>query len=152
MLKQKDRFKLVAQLYPMRKVSIIVIYFLLLSGCKKSIEKLKENAVISAMTEGQWVIKSFVKNGTIITSDFDGYKFQFYSNNTVDAIKNNIVEKTGTWNGDVTTMTIAANFPNVLLPLSQINGNWHIDDNSWTFVVASQNSGSETKTMRLEKL
>lgn len=136
----------------MRKVSIIAIFFLLLSGCKKSIEKLKENAVISAMTEGQWVIKSFVKNGTIITSDFDGYKFQFYSNNTVDAIKNNIVEKTGTWNGDVTTMTIAANFPNVLLPLSQINGNWHVDDNSWTFVVASQNSGSETKTMRLEKL
>jgi uncharacterized protein YegP (UPF0339 family) len=136
----------------MRKVSIIVIFFLLLSGCKKSIDKLKENAVISAMTEGQWVIKSFVKNGTIITSDFDGYKFQFYSNNTVDAIKNNIVEKTGTWNGDVTAMTIAANFPNVILPLSQINGNWHIDDNSWTFVVASQNSGSETKTMRLEKL
>lgn len=136
----------------MRKVSIIAIFFLLLSGCKKSIEKLKENAVISAMTEGQWVIKSFVKNGTIITSDFDGYKFQFFSNNTVDAIKNNIVEKTGTWNGDVTTMTIAANFPNVLLPLSQINGNWHVDDNSWTFVVASQNSGSETKTMRLEKL
>jgi hypothetical protein len=49
-------------------------------------------------------------------------------------------------------MTITANFPNVLLPLSQINGNWHVDDNSWTFVVASQNSGSETKTMRLEKL
>jgi hypothetical protein len=136
----------------MTKVSIIAVFFLLLTGCKKSIEKLKENAVISAMTEGQWVIKSFVKNGTIITSDFDGYKFQFYSNNTVNAIKNNIVEKTGTWNGDVTTMTITANFPNVLLPLSQINGNWHVDDNSWTFVVASQNSGSETKTMRLEKL
>lgn len=136
----------------MTKVSIIAIFFLLLSGCKKSIEKLKENAVISAMTEGQWVIKSFVKNGTIITSDFDGYKFQFYSNNTVNALKNNIVEKTGTWNGDITTMTIAAEFPNVLLPLSQINGNWHIDDNSWTFVVASKNSGSETKTMRLEKL
>lgn len=136
----------------MRKVSAIIIFFLLLSGCKKSIDKLKENAVISAMTDGQWVIKSFVKNGTIITSDFDGYKFQFYSNNTVDAIKNNIVEKTGTWNGDVTTMMIAADFPNVLLPLSQLNGNWHVDDNSWTFVVASQKSGSDSKTMRLEKL
>jgi len=136
----------------MRKVSAIIIFFLLLSGCKKSIDKLKENAVISAMTDGQWVIKTFVKNGTIITSDFDGYKFQFYSNNTVDAIKNNIVEKTGTWNGDVTTMMIAADFPNVLLPLSQLNGNWHVDDNSWTFVVASQKSGSDSKTMRLEKL
>lgn len=136
----------------MRKVSAILIFSLLLSGCKKTIDKLKENAVISAMTDGQWVIKSFVKNGTIITSDFDGYKFQFYSNNTVDAIKNNIVEKTGTWNGDVTTMMIAADFPNVLLPLSQLNGNWHVDDNSLTFVVASQKAANESKTMRLEKL
>ena len=136
----------------MRKVFTIIFLFLLLSGCKKTIDKLKENAVISAMTDGQWVIRSFSKNGTIITSDFDGYKFQFYSNYTVDAIKNNSVEKTGTWNGDPATMTITANFPNVVSPLSQINGNWPIDDNSWTFVVASQNAGSDVKTMRLEKL
>ncbi len=136
----------------MRKVITIISFFLLLSGCKKTIDKLKENAVISAMTDGQWVIRSFIKNGTIITSDFDGYKFQFYSNYTVDAIKNNSVEKTGTWSGDAATMTITANFPNVVLPLSQINGNWHIDDNSWTFVVASQKAGNEVKTMRLEKL
>jgi len=136
----------------MRKVITIVSFFLVLSGCKKSIDKLKENAVISAMTDGQWFIKSFIKNGTTITSDFDGYKFQFYSNNTVDAIKNNIVEKTGTWNGDAATMTIGADFPNVVIPLSLINGNWHVDNNSWTFVVASQKSGNEVKTMRLEKL
>ncbi|HKZ66667.1 MAG TPA: hypothetical protein VJ111_09945 [Chitinophagaceae bacterium] len=136
----------------MRKVITIISFFLLLSGCKKTIDKLKENAIISAVTDGQWVIKSFIKNGTIITSDFDGYKFQFYSNNTVDAIKNNVVEKTGTWNGDVATMTIEADFPNAILPLNQINGNWHIDDNGWTFVVASQKSGNEVKTMRLEKL
>jgi len=113
---------------------------------------MKENAVISAMTDGQWVITSFVKNGTVITSDFSGYKFQYYKNKTVDAIKNGTVEKTGTWDGDAGTMTISANFLNTVLPLSLVNGSWHIDNNSWTYVVASQNSGTETRNMRLEKL
>lgn len=103
------------------------------------------------MTDGQWVVTSFTKNGTDITSSFTGYKFQYYSNKTVDAIKNGAVEKTGNWDGNASTMTTWADFPNVNEPLSLINGYWHIDNNSWTFVVASQNNGSETKTMRLEK-
>jgi PBP1b-binding outer membrane lipoprotein LpoB len=136
----------------MRKVILVVFVIFLVSGCKKSIEKMKENAVISAMTDGQWAITSFVKNGSVITSDFSGYKFQYYSDKTVDAIKNGTVEKKGTWDGDAGTMTISANFLNTVLPLSLINGSWHIDNNSWTFVVASQNSGTETRIMRLEKL
>ncbi len=136
----------------MRKTIVFISCVLLLTGCKKTIEKIKENAVIDAMTEGQWVVTKFVKNGTAITSDFANYKFQFHSNKTVDAIKNSIVEKTGTWDGDANSMTITANFPNVVEPLVLLNGNWHIDNNSWTFVVASQNSGTETKTLRLEKL
>jgi hypothetical protein len=136
----------------MRKAVAIISFFLLLTGCKKTVEKLKENAVIDAMTEGQWVVTKFVKNGTTITSDFADYKFQFHSNRTVDAFKNSTVEKTGTWDGDVSTMTITANFQDAALPLTLLNGNWHIDNNSWTFVVASQNSGTETKSLRLEKL
>ena len=137
---------------PMGKAILIVCLFLCVSGCKKTIEKIKENAIISAMTDGQWIITSFVKNGTVITSDFNGYKFQYYSNKTVDAIKNGIVEKTGTWNGDPNAMTVSANFPNASLPLTMINGTWHINDNSWTYVVASQTSGSDIMKMRLEKL
>jgi len=103
------------------------------------------------MTDGQWVVKSFVNSGNDITSNFDGYKFQYYSNETVDAIKNGTVEKKGNWKGDVNSMSISAQFDNVSSPLSLINGSWHIDNNSWTFVVASQVSGTETKTLRLEK-
>ncbi len=125
---------------------------LILAGCKKTIDRLKENAVISAMTDGQWVITSFVNNGNVITTDFGTYKFQFYSNQTVEAINNSVVEKTGTWNGDAATMTITANFPNSGPTLTLINGSWHIDNNSWDFVVASQNSNSGVKTLRLEKL
>jgi len=136
----------------MKKIITAVALIILLGGCKKTIDKMKENAVISAMTDGQWVITNFVKDGTVITTDFDNYKFQYYSNYTVDAFNNGIVEKTGTWQGDATTMTITANFSNAGSPLSLINGTWHIDNNSWTYVVASQNTAGEIKALRLEKL
>jgi hypothetical protein len=133
--------------------TVLPILFLLvsLSGCKKAIEKIQEDAIIRAMTDGQWKVTSFTVNGTDITSNFSSYKFQYYSNKTVDAINNGTVERTGTWDGDAGTMTTSANFAGAPTPLSLINGSWHIDNNSWTFVVASQ-QGAETKTMRLDKL
>ena len=104
------------------------------------------------MTNGQWKITNFVHNTSDITSQFSLYKFQYYSNRTVDAIKNGTVEIKGSWDGDASTMTTWANFSNPSPPLDLINGSWHIDDNSWTYVKASQNNGAETKTMRLDKL
>lgn len=103
------------------------------------------------MTDGQWVITNFTQNGNNITSAFSPYKFKYYSNKTVDAIKNGTVEKTGTWDGNASTMTTSANFTSAGYPLTLLNGNWLIDNNSWTFVVATQTIGTETKTMRLEK-
>lgn len=135
------------------KTTLAALFFLLcLTSCKKAIENKKEDLLIKAMTDGQWAITSFVHNGTTITTDFTNYKFQYYSDKTVDAIKNGTVDKTGSWDGDVTNRTTWANFDNVSNPLSLINGSWNIENNSWTFVVASQNIGGQTKTMRLDKL
>lgn len=135
----------------MKKFAAFIFMIALLAGCKKAIESKAEDLVIKAMTDGQWIITNFTHNGTNITSDFSSYKFQYYSNRTVDAIINGAVEKTGSWDGNATTLTITANFTNASYPLTLINGGWHIDNNSWTFVAASQNIGSETKTLRLEK-
>lgn len=135
----------------MKKLFPTLCFLFLICGCKKSIENIQQDAIIKAMTDGQWVVTNFVQNGTDITTNFSGYKFQYYSNKTVDAIKNGTVEKTGTWDGDASTMTTWASFTNAIAPLTLINGSWHIDNNSWTFVVASQVAGGETKTMRLDK-
>ena len=135
----------------MKKLLAAFCLILFAAGCKKTAEKVAEDAIVKAMTSGQWTVTSFTQNSTDITSNFSGYKFQYYSNKTVDAIKNGTVEKTGTWDGDGATLTTWANFDNVTAPLILINGAWHIDNNSWTFVVASQTNGSETKTMRLDK-
>ncbi len=128
-----------------------IALFIFLAGCNKPIEQIQQDLVLKAMTDGQWAVTSFTQNGTNITADFTAYKFKYYSDKTVDAIKNGVVEKTGTWDGNATTMTTSANFLSPPYPLNLINGNWHIDNNSWTFVVATQTLGSDSKTMRLDK-
>ena len=135
----------------MKKILFLSTALFLFLSCKKAAENILQDAVISAMTDGQWAITSFTDNGNDSTSSFSGYRFQYYSNKTVDAIKNGTLVQTGSWDGSATSMTTWANFPQATSPLNLINGTWHIDNNSWTFVVASQTNGSETKSMRLDK-
>jgi hypothetical protein len=135
----------------MKRIVPLFVLLCFLGSCKKSIQDIKEDLVIKAMTDGQWKVTSFTRNGTDITADFSGYRFKYYKDKTVDAIKNSVFEMKGQWSGDAATMTTWANFTAAVQPLVFINGDWHIDNNSWTFVVASQVIGVETKTMRLEK-
>lgn len=135
--------------------TFFTLFFLLVlfSGCKKAIQKAQEDLVIKAMVDGQWKISEFTQNGNDITSSFATYKFQYYENKTVDAINNGTVEKTGTWDGNASTMTTSANFAGVVSPpLGLINGTWQINNSGWTYVKATQIVGTETKTMRLDKL
>jgi len=136
----------------MKSFTLSMLVLLLFSGCKKSMEKVAEDIVVKAMTDGQWKMTRFIESGNDKTSDFSTYKFQFYDNKTVDGIKNGSVEKSGTWNGDAPSMSISANFTNATYPLTLINGTWLITNNSWTFVEAKQTTGTEIKTLRLDKL
>jgi hypothetical protein len=135
----------------MKRLILACSLLLLVAGCKKTIVNAQEDLVVRAMTDGQWVITSFTVNGTSITPDFSPYKFKYYSNKTVDAINNGSVEKTGTWDGNTTTMIISANFNSAIYPLTKINGSWLITRNSWIYVEATQTDGSEVKTLRLDK-
>jgi hypothetical protein len=135
----------------MKSFALFIFLLTLLISCKKTEETVQEDLVIKAMTDGQWAITNFVLNGTNITSDFSSYKFKYYSNKTVDAIKNGSVEKTGTWDGNANTNTTSANFSGAIYPLNLINGNWLITKNSWIYVESSQIAGSDSKLMRLDK-
>lgn len=130
---------------------LIILSLVCLVGCKKIIEKKAENAIMKAMTDGQWVITSFVSDSTNITSDFSAYRFQYFDNYTVDAIRNGTVENTGNWEGDVQAMNISASFPNATNPLILLNGTWHVTDNSWTYVEATMTVGSTVRSLRLDK-
>ena len=132
--------------------SLLLLISLGFTQCKKTIENIQEDLVTKAMTDGQWVITKFIYNGTTITADFNGYHFKYYDNpKKVDAVKNGTLELTGNWGGNSADMTTWANFTGSAYPLNLINGTWNITRNSWTYVEATQNSGTETKTMRLDK-
>jgi hypothetical protein len=135
----------------MKKLYTLFILVIIISSCEKTAEKIGEDLVIKAMTDGQWKITKFTQNGTDITSSFSGYKFQYYSNKTVDAILNGVTERTGVWDGNAAAMTTYASFPGASNPLSLIDGTWNITRNSWTYVEATQTNGAETKTLRLDK-
>lgn len=136
----------------MKNLIILLFGSILLTGCKKTVESIAQDLVVQAMINGQWVITRFIQNGNDITSSFSVYKFQYYSDKTVDAFKNGIKERTGNWEGNATSMTTWADFPGAPSPISLINGTWNITKNSWIFVEATQITGSEIKTLRLEKL
>ena len=80
----------------MKKGIIIILSLIVFASCKKTVDNVKEDLVVKAMTDGEWTLTKFTMNGVDITTDFSGYKFKYYSDKTVDAIKNNILEKKGT--------------------------------------------------------
>jgi hypothetical protein len=125
--------------------------FFALSSCKKTVENQLNDVIIKSMSDGQWVITSFKDNGTDKTADFSGYTFQYHTDKTVDAIKNGSIALTGDWDGNALEKTTWASFPGTSLPLTLLNGSWNISNNTWTYVVASQTTGSVTKSFRLEK-
>jgi hypothetical protein len=131
------------------KKLLAVFCILVFTHCNK--EEAKQDAVILAMTAGQWKVTSFVNNGSDITTDFTGYLFKFNQNLTVDALKNSTIEKTGTWTADATSKTITSTFSNASATLTLFNGTWTINDSGWDFVVASFNGGGDVRSLRLQK-
>lgn len=130
---------------------LIILSLVCLAGCKKTIEKKAQNAIMKAMTDGQWVITSFISNDSNITTEFSAYRFQYFNNYTVNAIKNGTIENTGNWDGDVYSMNIVADFPNATNPLLLLNGTWHVTNNSWTYVEANMTVGNSIRSLRLDK-
>ena len=136
----------------MNRLWLPVILILFLSSCKKTKEKVAEDLIVKAMTDGQWKVTSFIDNSTDITTDYSVYTFQFYSNKTVDAIKNSAKEFTGNWNGNASDLTITSTFTGAAYPIDLLNGTWKITDNGWTYVEAKKQVGADLKTLRLDKL
>jgi len=131
----------------MKKLYGLAFLFVFVSCIKKK----QEEKVLDAMTNGQWKVTSFVKGSNDLTSNFAPYRFQFKTNNTVDAINNGTVENTGTWNEDVNAQTISSNFINAANPVVLLNGTWKITNNSWTWVEANQTVNNELLALRLDK-
>lgn len=125
---------------------------LLFSACStKTVEEQQKDLLVQLITNGQWAVTNYTKGTADLTVDFSGYRFQFKDDNTVDAIKNGAVEKTGSWVGNATSRTIVSNFTNAAAALMLLNGTWYVNDSGLTYVVASQTVNGEARNLRLDK-
>src|SRR4028118_1825989 len=120
----------------MKYSSLVLIFAVTLASCTKTVEKTKEDAVIQIMVSGQWTVTKYTIGASTVTQDFAGYKFQFYENRTVDAIKNGSLQKSGSWEGNAAALTIYSNFAGASYPISLLNGTFKITDSGLTFVEA----------------
>lgn len=129
----------------------ILFALMTLTACEKAKEDIAEDIIVKAMTDGQWTVTRYIKGSADLTADFNPYKFQFYSNNSVDAIKTSGVESRGTWQADINNRTIFSQFQNTSPTLLLLNGTWKITRNSWAYVEATQVVNGEERSLRLDK-
>lgn len=136
----------------MKKIYTILLLLPFIGCVKQKVQNIQEDLVVQAVTNGQWKVTTFTKDGIDITNDFANYKFQFYKDNKVDAINNAAVEKTGSWSASAELKIISTNFVGAIHPLQLFNGTWNIITTTWTSVNATLTVGGEVRTLRLDKL
>ena len=138
----------------MKKMLVALLMITSLAGCKKIKENIQEKKALDIITNGQWKVAKLQRGSTTdYASDFAGYSFQFKSNETVDAIKNSAVQKTGTWHPDAANYRISATFPvDTVYPLPLLNGVWQLIDAGDNYVVATQTIAGELYTLQLDKV
>lgn len=133
---------------PFYLLALLVALF----SCKKTVQEVKQDQLMDIITSGYWKISNYIQGNTNITNDFSSYKFQFKNNNTVDALINSQVVKTGQWNGDINAQIVTAYFENPGYPLEFLNGTWNIMGGDTKTVIAKQTINGETRSLKLEKL
>ncbi|HVG12693.1 MAG TPA: hypothetical protein VM843_06785 [Flavisolibacter sp.] len=135
----------------MRYLLSMLCACVMLFSCKETIEDAKEDAVIKIMVSGQWTVTAYTRGTTSETAQFSSYRFQFYENGTVAALKNGTTEKTGTWVGNTSDLSITSNFTTTTPPLALLNGRFQITNSGQTFVEAKMTVNGELHQLRLDK-
>jgi hypothetical protein len=137
----------------MNRTTVLLLLVLpFLGGCKKFIERKQEEAALEIVTNGRWKVNAFTVDGADSLTHFSGYSFQFHENNTVEAIRSNVVEETGSWQVNVSTKTITAGFVSPARALQLLNGTWLITNSTTTSVDATQNVNGGSRTLHLDKI
>jgi hypothetical protein len=125
----------------------------LLPGCQKIKENVIEEVGLSMLDGTEWKITLFQQGGTDVSTAFSSYMFRFNRDETVNAIRNNNTEATGSWKGNVSSRTIIAKFATgTSHPLPLLNGTWKITQSTLSSLSANTNAGGEERLMRMEKL
>jgi hypothetical protein len=89
-------------------IFILLPAALLVNGCSK--EDVQKDIILKAMTSGRWIVSTFTETGSDFSAEFTPWEFQFFENETVQAIKGGTTI-TGSWTANADARTITATFP-----------------------------------------
>lgn len=120
------------------------------TGCQKVKEDLGMKFILSAMTDGRWLVNKFTEDTNDITPSFNGYEFQFTKEGKVYAYFSTD-QAEGTWVGDVNALTIFSNFPGTTDPLVRLNDTWKITNNTTKLVEAVPSNSARNAYLKLVK-
>jgi len=138
----------------MKKLLLIASVFASIGffSCKKAIENKEKQLILQAMTDGRWYVELYKDTTTDVTGEFFGYEFQFYEDNNVEAIYNNVVKSHGPWSADISTYSITASFPaSASDTLRRLNYTWKITDSYTDYVEAKTTTASGDNILHLRK-
>jgi hypothetical protein len=129
-------------------IYIVVMFLFSVASCKKFVEDQKQQAAMSFITNGHWKVQSMLIDTVSITSEFEGYKFKFNDDGTVDGITASQT-LSGTWVGDVSDYSITSDFAPAGDPLQELNGRWLIKDSGTDYVKADLTIYGSVKHLHL---
>lgn len=122
----------------------IVAVLLVLNSCKKednSSNSSSNSNISSIVQQGNWKVTLYKDSGTDETYYFTGYQFLFNSSGTITVTANSN-NATGSWSAgsDDSTPKLILDF-GVSLPLNKLNDDWHIIEQTSTFIRLEDVSG-----------
>ncbi len=119
-------------------ISWRVLFLITLGACSKSNDKTSTLPVI----DGQWRITYYWDRDQEETNKYTGYTFDFQTNDLIEVLVNG-VQSTGTWlqGTDDSTNKLILTFSSN--PLSELNEDWHVIEQSTTKIRLQHISGGD---------
>lgn len=131
-------------------LTLACLLALLTTSCQKFIEKKKEQAAMEFITANQWYVEQFLEGNIDVTSEFSGFVFNFHDDYSVTGTRDT-ESYTGTWQPDITTISITSLFLTAPTPVNRLNGTWKLKDSSREFVKAEMPGTNGKNILRLRK-
>lgn len=129
---------------------VLIVSCTISFSCKKAIEQKKEDIIMSAITDGTWIVEQYFEGANNVSYEFQDYDFKFYKDGSVTGTKQGN-STAGTWIGNATNYSITSNFPSAGDPILKLNGVWKITDSYWDYVEAEMTTPAGKNLLHLRK-
>ena len=120
-----------------KSTPILAVFMLscLFISCEKAEQFIQKAVLTQIITTDRWGVEAFTVTGADVTTEYNGYEFEFNKNGIVTAFEATSTMQ-GDWKEDIQALSIQTNFSNPNAVLARFNNVWYISKSAATFVEA----------------